>query len=108
MSYSFSNPTREVNGALQAVPTSLTAITAHTAALFEITIFNPTGGSINFTLSDGQGTPMYIENALPIDSGGFFQVVTRYGLIMTSGIKWQASGAGLTGGYRILATGAAE
>lgn len=104
----FAAPTREVNGALQAVPTSTTAITAHNAVLYDIQVNNPTAGDITLTVSDGQGSPVYLFNAYSVIAGTYVRIESNNGIQFTTGIKWSAGGSGLTGSYRAKAEGIAE
>jgi hypothetical protein len=64
--------------AWQAVPTTNTALTATTSCVLAVMITNTGSSSQTVTVTDGQATPFH-------------------GSQMTSGIKWIAGGAGLTG-----------
>jgi len=101
-------PQREVNGALQAVPTSLTPITSHNAVILELSVFNPSSGTLNFTLTDKTGTPIKAFDATPILTKQYLTLTSTEGMIMSLGVQWQASGSGLTGAYRIRAEGITE
>ena len=91
----------DVVGAAQVVPTSLTAITATDSQIFTLYISNPTAGAITFTLTDGQGSPVSLFSATSIASKGVLSFDLRQGIQLTSGVKWQAGGAGLVGAYMI-------
>jgi len=88
--------TTKFTKALQAVPTTSTAIASATTCLLVLNISNPSAGPLNLTVSDNQGTPVNFLNAVTINTGetrtyGF----APGGASFTSGIKMQASGSGL-------------
>jgi hypothetical protein len=83
--------------ALAAVPTSLTLLTSATTACVIAAIFhNPTSGALTVTLSDNTATPV---NALLTFSIPAFSSLVEplYGSAFNLGVKWAASGAGVTG-----------
>jgi len=93
---------RSYMGSLQAVPTSSTAITTKDTQIVSLYVFNPTSGAITFTLTDGQGSPVSAFSAYSMPAGGFIVIDDENGgIVLTSGMKWQAGGSGLTGAYRV-------
>ena len=82
--------------AWQAVPTSSTALTATTSCVVAIMVTNTNAGAQTVTVTDGQGSPVTVLSLFSIPGNS---EVTRplHGAQMTSGIKWTAGGAGLTG-----------
>jgi hypothetical protein len=87
-------------GPLQAVPASATAIMTGLVLVHSLFVFNPTAGDITFTFTDTAGVAMY--NAKTITAGGSLVLEVEKGVPMT-GVKWSASGVGLTGAYQIEA-----
>ena len=82
--------------AWQAVPTSNTALTATTSCVIAIMVSNTNASAQTVTVTDGQGSPVTVLNAFSIPANS--QVTLPFhGAQMTSGIKWTAGGAGLTG-----------
>lgn len=71
-------------------------VTSTTSCVVAIIITNTNGAAQTVTITDGQGTPVTIANAfsIPANSQVTFPL---YGSQMTSGIKWSAGGAGMTG-----------
>jgi len=86
--------TTKFTQALQAMPTSSTAITASTTCIYLLSISNTSAGSLTVTLSDNQGTPINFLNAVTVLAGETRQYVNLGKF--TSGIKVQASGSGIT------------
>ena len=82
--------------AWQAVPTSNTALTATTSCVVAIMVTNTTAGAQTVTVTDGQGAPVTVLSAFSIP-GNSQVTLPLHGAQMTSGIKWTAGGAGLTG-----------
>jgi hypothetical protein len=82
--------------AWQAVPTANTALTATTSCVLAVMITNTTASAQSVTVTDGQGSPVTVLNAFSIP-GNSEVTLPFYGSQMTSGIKWIAGGAGLTG-----------
>lgn len=80
--------------ALQAMPTSSTAITTTTTCILQLTVSNTSGGALTVTVSDNQGTPVNFLNAVTLNSGETrnYPAIGKF----TSGIKVQASGTGIT------------
>lgn len=83
-----------------AVPTSLTPVTSVDSEVSEITVTNTTAGSLTLTVQDQQGTPIKLLNAINVDTN--VPIILPYDppALMSGGIKWIASGAGLTGTIR--------
>lgn len=91
----------DVVGAAQAVPTSLTSISTTDSLIYQMDITNPTAGAITFTLQDGQGSAVSVFSAQSIPAGGAVSIDERQGMLLRSGVRWQAGGAGLVGSYSI-------
>jgi len=82
---------------LAAVPTSSTAVFASTTCVVAIELTNTSGGSLTVTVSDNQGTP--INSLLTFTLPSLSQIIQPlWGIQFTSGLKWVASGSGVTGG----------
>jgi hypothetical protein len=85
------------NIALQTLPTSATAILTATSCINSMTFSNPDSSAHTLTVTDNAGTPVSYLNALTLSP---VQTVTfnLFGLKFTSGVKWSASSALVTGG----------
>jgi len=82
--------------AWQAVPTANTALTATTSCVLAVMITNTNATAQTVTVTDGQATPVTVLSAFSI-TGNSEVTLPFHGSQMTSGIKWIAGGAGLTG-----------
>lgn len=82
--------------ALQAMPTSSTAIAVATTCVLGIEISNTSGGALTVTISDNAGTPVNFLNGVTINAGETRTYNWANGRQFTSGVKVQASGAGIT------------
>jgi hypothetical protein len=82
--------------AWQAVPTASTALTTTTSCVVAVMITNTNTSAQTVTVTDGQGTPVTVLSAFSIP-GNSAVTLPFHGSQMTSGIKWTAGGAGLTG-----------
>ena len=82
--------------AWQAVPTASTALTATTSCVLAVMITNTNATAQTVTVTDGQATPVTVLSAFSIP-GNSEVTLPFHGSQMTSGIKWIAGGAGLTG-----------
>ncbi len=82
--------------ALQAIPTSLTALIVATCEVHRVVVANPTASGIAITITDAQGTPVALLSSFVVPGNSFLNLDLG-GLRMLSGLKWQAGGAGLTG-----------
>jgi hypothetical protein len=82
--------------AWQSVPTVNTALTATTSCVLALMITNTNATAQTVTVTDGQGTPVTVLSAFSIP-GNSEVTLPFHGSQMTSGIKWIAGGAGLTG-----------
>jgi hypothetical protein len=83
--------------ALAAVPTSSTAVFTSTTCLQAILLNNTTGSPVTVTVTDNAGTP--INDILTFSIPANSQLIQPlYGIAFSSGVKWSASGAGVTGG----------
>ncbi len=82
--------------ALAAVPTSSTAVFSSTTCLQVIVVNNTNSSSATVTVSDNAGTP--INDILTFSIPANSQLIQPlWGVAFTSGVKWSASGTGLTG-----------
>jgi hypothetical protein len=82
--------------ALQAMPTSSTAVASATTCLLTLQISNTTAGSLTVTVSDNAGTPINFLNAVTVNAGETREYSFPNGMNFASGIKVAASGAGIT------------
>jgi hypothetical protein len=82
--------------AWQAVPTANTALTATTSCVLAVMITNTNATAQTVTVTDGQATPVTVLSSFSIP-GNSEVTLPFHGSQMTSGIKWIAGGAGLTG-----------
>jgi hypothetical protein len=82
--------------ALQAMPTSSTAIATATTCLLTLDMSNTSGGALTVTVSDNQVTPINFLNAVTMVAGEYREFSWPNGKSFISGIKVQASGAGMT------------
>jgi len=82
--------------ALAAVPTSSTAVFASTTCVVTVVLNNTTSGALTVSVSDGQGSPVsdVVTFSIPANSQ---MIQPLYGVQFTSGVKWSASGSGVTG-----------
>jgi len=81
---------------LAAVPTSATAVATSTSCVQAIVLNNTNGTAVTVTVSDNAGTP--INDILTFSIPGNSQLIQPlWGVQFTSGIKWNASGSGVTG-----------
>src|SRR5260370_13846939 len=80
----------------QAVPTANTALTGATSCVLAVMITNTNASAQTVTVTDGQGTPVTVLSAFSIPANSEV-TLPFYGSQMTSGIKWIAGGARLTG-----------
>ncbi|HVI10247.1 MAG TPA: hypothetical protein VND65_18295 [Candidatus Binatia bacterium] len=82
--------------ALAAVPTSSTAVFSSTTCLQVIVVNNTNSTSATVTVSDNAGTP--INDVLTFSIPANSQLIQPlWGVAFSSGVKWSASGTGLTG-----------
>jgi hypothetical protein len=82
--------------ALGAVPTSSTAVFSSTTCVQYIVMNNTTSGALTVTVTDNQGTP--VNDILTFSIPGYSQLIQPLGgVAFTSGVKWSASGSGVTG-----------
>src|SRR6185436_5258129 len=82
--------------AWQVVPTSNTSLTATTSCVVAIMVTNTNASPQSVTITDGQGAPVTVLSAFSIP-GNSEVTLPLHGAQMTSGIKWIAGGAGVTG-----------
>ena len=86
------------NVALVAVPTSPTAATATTTCLASLFFNNTTSGALTITVTDGQGTPVALVSTFSLPGYSTVGWSWPNGMQMTTGVKWNASASGVTGG----------
>lgn len=79
-----------------AVPTANTAATSTTTCVDSLQFTNTNGSAQTITVTDNQGSPItaIATFSIPANSSVFFPMK---GTQLTSGIKWQAGGTGITG-----------
>lgn len=81
---------------LAAVPTSLTAVSTTNTLLYQLAVNNPTAAGIVLTVTDGQASPITLAS-VTVPANSMYAYNWSEGILMISGVKWQAGGAGLTG-----------
>jgi hypothetical protein len=82
--------------ALAAVPTSATVVFSSTTCVVVIILNNTNGSSATVTVTDNQGTP--INDVLTFSIPANSQLIQpMWGVAFTTGLKWTASGTGVTG-----------
>lgn len=82
--------------ALEAVPTSSTAVFTSTVCLMVIVLNNTNSSSVTVTVSDDEGTP--VNDVLTFSIPANSQLIQPlWGVAFTSGVKWAASASGVTG-----------
>ena len=83
--------------ALGPVPTSSTAVFTANTCVIVIVLINTTASQLTVSVSDNQGTP--VNDILNFIIGPNSQLIQpMWGLQFTSGLKWNASTSGVTGG----------
>lgn len=82
--------------AWQAVPTSATALTGTTSCVLAMMFTNTNASAQTVTVTDGQGSPITVLQAFSIPPNSEL-TLPFYGSQMTTGIKWNAGGTGVTG-----------
>ncbi len=82
--------------AWQTVPTAATSLTSTTSCVVAILITNTNASPQTVTVTDGQTAPVAVLSAFSIP-GNSQVTLPLHGAQMTSGIKWLAGGAGVTG-----------
>lgn len=84
------------SSALAAVPTSSTAVFSATTCLQVVVVNNTNSSAATVTVTDNAGTP--INDVLTFSIPANSQLIQPlWGVQFTSGVKWTASGTGLTG-----------
>jgi len=82
--------------ALAAVPTSATAVFTSTTCLMAVILNNTNGSTVTVTVTDNAGTP--VNDVLTFTIPANSQLIQPlYGVAFTTGMKWSASGTGVTG-----------
>ena len=82
--------------ALAAVPTSSTAVFSSTTCVVVIVMNNTNASTATVTVTDNAGTP--INDLLTFTIPASSQLIQPlFGVQFTSGLKWSASGTGVTG-----------
>ena len=88
--------TTVASSALAAVPTSSTAVFSTTTCVQTIVLNNTTSGTLTVTVTDNEGTP--VNDVLTFSIPPYSQLLQSLGgVAFTSGVKWLASGSGVTG-----------
>ena len=80
----------------QAVPTSTTIVTAQDAWLMTITVSNPTGGAITFTVADKQASPIAVVGAVSVGANTTYILSWPVFYWCPGGFTVTSGGAGLT------------
>jgi len=83
-------------GTLQAVPAIATDLVSETCKLARLHVSNSTAGLVAVTVWDKSGTPLVLLPAYDIPPGAWLTIELGK-VVMTGGVRWQASGAGLNG-----------
>jgi hypothetical protein len=88
--------TTVASSALAAVPTSSTAVFSTTTCVQTLVLNNTTSGTVTVTVTDNQGTP--VNDVLTFSIPPYSQLIQPLGgVAFTTGVKWLASGSGVTG-----------
>lgn len=94
-----SHPQQTLTEGLAVVPQASTEVPGGTAGkdlyIFQITVVNTTAGALNYTLLDGQATPLALLPTVSLTASTTYSVVFPEGIKMLGGAKQQASGPGL-------------
>jgi hypothetical protein len=88
--------TTVASSALAAVPTSSTAVFTTTTCVQTIVLNNTTSSALTVTVTDNEGTP--VNDIITFSLPAYSQLIQPLGgVAFTSGVKWLASGSGVTG-----------
>lgn len=100
----FQSPgTRVLDRALQAVPSSPTALTTTDTEIYQISIGNTTAGACTFTLADRATSAKTIMGSVSIAANTTYVIAFPEGLFMSNGITWSSdTGSCLTAGIKAL------
>lgn len=90
-----------------SIPLVNTLEITQTIKVYELIIRNPTAASITILVTDDDGTPNVILPTQFVYAQNDITVKSQMGILFTSGFRWIAGGAGLTGQltYKIGTTG---
>jgi hypothetical protein len=84
--------------ALQALPTVTTTVTGTTTCLLSLSLQNTSSStSYTVTITDGQGSPVSFLNAVTLNPLETREYSYPNGMKFTTGIKWSATNAAVTG-----------
>ena len=89
-------PSKELSGALQAVPTSPTALVSVDTWINTIWVSNTTGGALTFTVLDKAASPKTLIPTISIAANT--GTLINFGdscQYMPNGVTWSASNTGL-------------
>jgi hypothetical protein len=75
------------------VPNTPTAVTTKNLRLFQIHLNNTSGGSVTYTIQDGQGVTGNIFNAIPLAANSAILLSWPEGQFCSGGLVWSASSA---------------
>lgn len=84
-----------------SVPTSLTDLTTTDSQIFHLTVANAGGTSRTLLVTDAAGNPLIPTVTIADKTVYQFSNADGDCAYLVGGIKWQASGAGLTAEYSI-------
>ena len=80
------------------VPATPTAATSTTTCLASLFFNNTTAGALTISVTDGQGTPVALVSTFSLPAYSTVGWSWPNGMQMTTGVKWNASASGVTGG----------
>jgi hypothetical protein len=90
------HPSKELPGGLVAVPFSaMTAITTVDTFVSQLTVTNTTAGALTITVQDGSGNKLLNAVSIAANTTMNPPLVWPDLVLMTGGVKWQASATGL-------------
>lgn len=95
---------KEIGNGIAAISTNSTAVTTTDTWVKQIVVANTTGGAVTLLVTDGQGSPVTLVPTVSLAANTLYVTVFPDYVKLTSGVKWQAGSAGLTGeifGYKI-------
>lgn len=83
------------DGLWRAWPSASTDLATSTVFITQLTIRNPTAGTLTFTIADKAGSPLTVYNAHSLAAGAEYTIRTPDGMRFSGGMTTSASGAGL-------------
>ena len=87
------SPQNAIQQGLSLVPSSLTAVTSADSVIYQITVSNVDSGAHTLLVQDQQATPGILVPTISIPANTVIIMEFPEGILMKSGIKWQASAA---------------